>query len=198
MMLFKEEAGGYPEKALQATAAGGETLYRKFAEWKPAEYDAEGELEEYGELKFRRLASVELFNQKYSKPKQPAGRRSESIRWDFDFSDDSLRPTLGDFVSIPPTDYDFWDQCHIDAYVAVPDLMSDAVNIEDTLDDALSFVDGGYFDQDWDQISDEHEFEKMFADGLGAAGLTVDVDESGLGVLELSTKHGQKARLTFK
>jgi hypothetical protein len=44
MIMFKEEAGEYPEKALQTVVKDGQTLFKKFVNWTPAEYDADGEL----------------------------------------------------------------------------------------------------------------------------------------------------------
>lgn len=166
--------------------------------WTPAEYDADGELSEYGELHFRKLFQVELFNEKYSKPRQNGIGRSECIFWDFSSKRSVFRPQAMDFLSMEATDYDFWEDCHIDAYIAVSDLMTAVTNMQDELSNVLDFLDSGNFDQDWDQIKDEHEFEKVFADGLRASDIKVDMTDAGRGVLEFSTKRGLKARFVFE
>ena len=83
MIMFKEEAGEYPEKALQTVVKDGQTLFKKFVDWTPAEYDADGELSEYGELRFRKLIRVEIFSEKYSKMHQNGVYRTECVYWDF-------------------------------------------------------------------------------------------------------------------
>ena len=198
MIMFKEEAGEYPEKALQTVVKDGQTLFKKFVDWTPAEYDADGELSEYGELRFRKLICVEIFSEKYSKMHQNGVYRTECVYWDFQSEQPEYRPNAADFLSMEATDYDFWENCRVNAYVAVPDLMTTANRMQDEFSDVLDFLDGGNFDQDWDQIKDQHEFEKVFADGLRASGIKVDMSDAGRGVLEFLTKRGVKARFIFE
>ena len=146
MIMFKEEAGEYPEKALQTVVKDGHTLFKKFVDWTPAEYDADGELSEYGELRFRKLIRVEMFDEKYSKMNQNGVWRTECVYWDFRSEQPEYRPNATDFLSMDATDYDFWEDCHINAYVTVPDLMTTVNRMQDEFSDVLDFLDGGNFD----------------------------------------------------
>lgn len=190
MIMFKEDAG-------EGAAENNRTPFEKFVKWTPAEYDTEDELTEYGELRFKKLAYVELFSEKYDRTNK-YGWREECICWDFRSEPSEHRPDATEFLSMEATNSDFWNNCRINARMAVPDLMTTVNNMEIEFSNVLDFLDCRNFGQDWDQIKDPHEFEAAFANGLNTSGLSVDATDPDYGVLEFRTRRGVKAKFMFE